>query len=82
MAAFQRCDVSSRRHLSPPPPFPPAFPMFSVAAPRPSAGGGISQMHIPPSVPTLTMIRRSGEMRTADIFPLCPEPMLVVKPSS
>lgn len=45
-------------------------------------GGGISHMNIPPSDPTLTIIFRSGEMRTAATFPLCPDPMLVVKPSS
>lgn len=44
--------------------------------------GGIPHMKIPPSDPTLTMIRRSGEIRTDKTLPLCPVPMLVVKPSS
>lgn len=43
---------------------------------------GIAQMKMPPSDPTLTIILRSGEIRTAATLPLCPAPMLVVKPSS
>ena len=57
-------------------------PFANGAAVATWEGGGISQMKIPPSDPTLTMIWRSGEIRTAATFPLCPEPMLVVKPSS
>ena len=45
-------------------------------------GGGIAQMNIPPSLPTETMILRSGEIRTAATLPLCPVPTFIVKPSS